>query len=77
MNVACEFDSAESYEIFTYELHSMLVNETEERRKEILEAAITESTIKYVGKYWQCKVKVMKQYAWLVKSEERSLIRND
>jgi len=57
MNVACEFDSAESYEIFTYELHSMLVNETEERRKEILEAAITESTIKYVGKYWQCKVK--------------------
>ena len=32
MNVAFEFDSAESYEIFTYEtagpLHSMLVNET-------------------------------------------------
>ena len=52
MNVAFEFDSAESYEIFTYEtagpLHSMLVNETEEGRKEILEA-LTESTIKYVG----------------------------
>ena len=60
MNVAFEFDSAESYEIFTYEtagpLHSMLVNETEEGRKEILEA-LTESTIKYVGKYWKCKVK--------------------
>lgn len=47
-------------QFLTYEtvcpLHSILVNETEERRKEILEA-ITESTIKYVGKYWQCKVK--------------------
>jgi hypothetical protein len=47
-------------QFLTYEtacpLHSILVNETEERIEEILEA-ITESTIKYVGKYWQCKAK--------------------
>ena len=52
MDVTFEFDSAESYTRLTYEtagpLHAMLVNETEDRRKEILKA-ITESTNKYVG----------------------------
>jgi ribosome-binding factor A len=50
VNVTFEFDSAETYTSFIQEtaasLHTLLTNETQERRKEILKA-VTEAARKY------------------------------